>query len=139
VVSDNVCTLPPVSLITIPSNTALVCDRFSISSLPTPINSSLLQPLDNKIFNLYEYLSNDTRWEKLPYIPDHLQAVIDFITKNPTPASIHPIVTWYCYPFSYVTLLLLVLIIALLGFLIYCRFVRPPAVPTVHLELPTIS
>ncbi len=58
--SDNIRTLPPVALFTIPPNTTLIYDRLSISSLPTItdlsltiLNSFILNTLHTDVFDLY--------------------------------------------------------------------------------------
>jgi hypothetical protein len=82
---NNVQVLPPVALVSVPPNTTLICDSFSIPSLPLQSNHSLVL-LDSTIinasstgfFDLDALLSNSTRWRKLPYIPDHFKSVLDF-------------------------------------------------------------
>jgi hypothetical protein len=145
-ITDNIRVLPPVALITIPNNMTLVCDRFSISSLPilsspslTILDSTIINTSTSDIFDLSLPLSNTTRWEKLPYIPAHLQAVLDFITNTTGPSLLPPVSQWYTNPFSYTNFILMLIIVVLFLSLLYCRFIRPTPIPQVHLELPSIS
>jgi hypothetical protein len=143
---NNVQVLPPVALVTVPPNTTLICDSFSIPSLPVTSNKSLVI-LDSTILNassadfydLHVFLSNSTRWRKLPYIPDHFKSVLDFLANSPPSSQYITAGSWHLSPFSYVTIVLLLLVFILLSILLYGRYVKKPHPPTVHLELPTIS
>ena len=146
VLQNNIRVLPPVSLITIPVNTSLVCDRFTIPSSPLPLNisltildSSLLNASAVDFFDLHLPLSNVTRWPKLPFIPNHLQNLLDFLASTPTMATLPVIAPWYTHPSTFFSFGLLILFIVLLVLLLYGYFIRKPPPPTVHLELATIA
>ncbi|CAM2727026.1 unnamed protein product [Rotaria socialis] len=142
---NNLRTLPAVALITIPPDTVLICDRFSISAAPLPTGPSL-SLLDSSIFNtsgtdtidLYQHLSNSTRWSKLPYISDNFQAVLDFIAKTSPPPATLPINHPHQHPFSYLAIAFVLITLVLLGFLLYCHRARKSTVPAIQFQLPTI-
>src|SRR4051812_41396021 len=88
-------TLPEIALITVNEEKALACDRFiipqALTKIDTPINliyNESIRPSYEALINLKEILDNETHWEKLPYIPSDMQAIIDFISSTPKPASI---------------------------------------------------
>ena len=140
--SDNTRILPPITLIAVPPNTTLVCDGFSIPGAPIAIgtalnvwDSSFVEVSQNTIVDLNLPLNNETRWAKLPYIPDHFQAILDFLASTPATAPVYDVAGWYQHPFSFVTGTLIIVVIGLLGLLIYCRFIRAPPQPRFNLEL----
>ena len=146
VLQNNLRTLPAVALITVPPQTNLICDRFSIYSTPTVAGSSLnildttfFDTYRTDTFDLYRHLSNSTRWPKLPYVPQHLQAVLTFLNNTPTPPPAHSFKNWHRHPFSSLSLILIALSLVLLSLLLYCHCMRKPIPPTVHFELPSIS
>jgi hypothetical protein len=138
--------LPPVSLITVAPNTTLVCDRFSIPSLPI-LNSPPLTILDSRcinastvdFFDLHLSLTNDTRWNKLSYIPGHLQAILDFLATTSSTPIPHTVLGWSRHPFSSSAMILIVVLSLGLSVFIFVFFCRAPTVPTVRFALPTIA
>ncbi|CAM4789375.1 unnamed protein product [Rotaria magnacalcarata] len=141
---NNLRTLPTVALITIPPHTVLICDRFSISAAPLPtgpslslLHSSICNTSDTDTIDLYQHLSNSTRWPKLPYISDNFQAILDFIAKTPPPPVTLPINHPHQHSFSCLVIALVLITLVLLGFLLYCHRARKSAVPAIHFQLPT--
>ena len=138
--------LPPVSLITVAPNTTLVCDRFSIPSLPishspplTILDSTFINASTVDFFDIHVSLTNDTRWKKLSYIPGHFQAILDFLATTSSTPIPHTVLGWSRHPFSSSTMVLMVVLSIGLFVLLYLHFCRTPAVPTVRFELPVIA
>ena len=123
---NNVQILPPVALLSIPTNTTLICDSFSIPSLP-PLSNLSLVILDSVIlnasstifFDLYEPLSNATRWRKLPYIPEHFKSILDYLGDTPPPPRYLNAIISHLSPFTYLNIALLSLVFIILGILLY--------------------
>ncbi len=117
-------TIPEIALITVTEEKALVCDRFIIPQAPskidTPINliyNESIRPSYQALVNLQEILDNETHWEKLPYIPSDVQAIIDFISNTPKPSKISDFKIWSEHPISFTmimvvgTLILVIVVI----------------------------
>jgi hypothetical protein len=138
--------LPPVALVTVAPNTTLVCDHFSIPSLPildkpslTILDTTIINASSIDTVNLHVPLMNITRWQKLPYIPDHFQAMLDFLASTPLPPFSHSIRQWPGHPFSMVTISIVFLIFIILCIVIYRFTSQSHRQPRVHLELPTLT
>ena len=142
VLQNNLRTLPAVALVTIPPQTNLICDRFSIASIP-PLVGSALDVLDTTLintyqthtFDLYQHLSNSTRWPKIMYVPNDLQAVLTFLNNTPSAPTSHSFASWHRHTFSLLSILLILLTLSLLAFLLYWLFIRRPAAPSVHFDM----
>lgn len=92
ITTNNQITIPPIALITLDEATSLSCDHFYLPS-STNTTDEFISIIENKtiknevsrLVNLYQMVSNNTQWEKLPYIPSHLKHIIDhLITKSTT-------------------------------------------------------
>ncbi|CAF1167552.1 unnamed protein product [Adineta ricciae] len=84
-------TLLSVTLITIPPKSTLLCDQFNIpasleasNSLVTLWDFSLTNHTYGEKFDLTPYLQNDTRWSKMPFIPNELQEILLLNNTDPT-------------------------------------------------------
>jgi hypothetical protein len=125
-VDNDEITLPPVALITTMDTNSLTCDRFFLPGLPVkvgaPINliyNESVNPIKKEFLDLQATLDNETHWAKLPYIPSDMQAIIDFITNTPKPATISYFERWRDHPISFVTIAIIGMIIALSIVVIY--------------------
>jgi hypothetical protein len=117
-------TIPEVALITVNEEKALACDQFIIPRAPTKIETPInliynesIHPSYKALIDLKEILDNETHWEKLPYISSDMQAVIEFISNTPKPATINDFKIWSEHPISFTmiiivgTLILIIIII----------------------------
>ena len=138
--------IPAVALITISPGTTLLCDQFSISALSTHVkpflsilDTSLINTSKNHTIDLIPSLTNSTRWQKLPAISNHLQAVIDYITNttklsplNQNQAPRHPLL------FYLLLSVIAILIIFFAGFF-YWKWIRKPRTPLITFQFPSIN
>lgn len=138
--------LPPVALITVPPNSTLVCDRFSLPSLPfqsvpslSILDTSLINASHLDFFNLHLPLSNASRWEKLPFVSDHVKTLLEFLASTPQISPAHSILPSFSHPFYTLSLTTLTILTVFLSLLFYFWFCRSPITPTVHLELASIK
>ena len=123
--------IPEIALIAVNEEKALACDRFIIPQARTKIDTSInliynesIHPSYDALINLKEILDNEPHWEKLPYIPSDMQAIIDFISSAPKPASIKDIQIWRDHPISWIAVAFigsLVLVIIVLLFSVFAK------------------
>ncbi|CAF3209755.1 unnamed protein product [Rotaria sp. Silwood2] len=101
ITTDNEITIPPIALLTIDRSTTWSCDHFLLPGITNDTNE-LIRIIDNrkvnyddsKLINLYQTMSNDTRWKKIPYIPGNIQSMFEYLlttTSMPTSTT----TTWY--------------------------------------------
>jgi hypothetical protein len=90
-------------------------------------------------FNLDYYLTNSSRWSKLPFISDEFQAVFNFITNTSTARPMPTLRNFHRHPFGIFAMAILTLIILLLIALVYCHFTRRPRLPLIYLPVPNPS
>ena len=131
---DNVqVTISEVALITVNEEKALACDQLIIPRAPTKIDTPInlihnesIYTSYNALINLKEMLDNETHWEKLPYIPSDMQAVIEFISNTPKPATNNGFKIWVEHPISLTMIITIVetLILGTTAFLFYMRVNR---------------
>ena len=81
--------LPPIALIPADNETAWSCDHFFLPATKITGNKSLsimtnaqMNTVESEIINLHETITNDTHWEKIPYIPTNMRNILDFITRT---------------------------------------------------------
>ena len=87
--------MPPVALVPTIDSTSLTCDHFFLPGLPARIGPKIsiienttIQLIEDKIIDLQSKLSNQTNWEKIPYIAPNIEALIQFISNTPKPPPI---------------------------------------------------
>lgn len=141
-------TLSPVTLMTIPPKTTLLCDHFNIPSPPETSEAPLTLwdfSLTNNSYgdnlNLLPFLYNHTRWPKLPFISNELQEVINFIAqKTSTPRPISMLKDFHRHPigiFNMAALTIIVItLVIIMGLCIYLRRIR---LPTVYVSVPNTA
>ncbi len=120
-------TIPEIALITVTEEKSLACNQFIIpgelTKIDTPINliyNESISPSYKALINLQEMLDNETHWEKLPYITSDMQAVIDFISNTPKPATIHDFKIWSEHPISFTMVLIVgTLILVIIVMILY--------------------
>ena len=107
-------TIPEVALITVNEEKALACDQFIIPRAPTkmetPINliyNESVYPSYKALINLKEILDNETHWEKLPYIPSDMQAILEFISNTRKPTTVDDLKIWSEHPISLTMLIII--------------------------------
>ena len=95
VMDNHLITLPPTALIATKDSTALSCDLFYLPRLPIQSNPKLvlyqnatITCVNEHVLDLHSFIHNNTNWDKLPYIPPHIQTVIDLITNTTKPPEI---------------------------------------------------
>ena len=123
-------TLPPTALITTTGSTPLSCDQFYLPGLPIQLGTktvlyqnSTVDPIDEELIDLHSPTHNRTKWDKLRYLPSHIQSIIDYIRSTTQPPEI---LFWRCFKthstLSF-TIILIEIIILLISFQIcYFRF-----------------
>lgn len=101
ITTNNELTIPPIALITIDKSTAWSCDNFFLPSMTngtnkfiTIIENKKLNFDDSILIDLQKAMSNDTRWEKIPYIPGNIKNMIEYLITT-TPTTIVSPITWY--------------------------------------------
>ncbi|CAF1301565.1 unnamed protein product [Adineta ricciae] len=140
-------TLSTVTLITIPPKTTLLCDQFNIPASPEasgpPVSLwdfSLVNFTYGEKFDMSDYLRNHTRWPKIPFISNELQAVINFISQRSSPPSIVPTMPTlrdlHRHPIGILNIATLIIIISLLIILALCFFLRRHRLPSVYFRVP---
>ena len=141
----NLRTIPAVALITIPPQTTLTCDQFSISSSP-PTSERLFSLVDSSFsntsydnFDLHQYLRNSSQWPKLPYISNDLQNLLHFITTPLISPPQLPTTQIHHQSLLYMMAVLRAITILLLLFLFYSHFLRKPSLPSFHFKLPAAA
>ena len=134
------------AIIRVPSGTLLLCDRFSISAYSTSIKPflsildiSLFNTSDTHTFDLSPTLTNSTRWHKLPYIPEHFQAIIDFLASTLTPSTSQLFQYLQQHSFSYIVLSFIIITLTLFTSLFYYHRIRKPTVPSINFQLPSTA
>jgi hypothetical protein len=141
-------TLSPITLITVPPKTTLMCDQINIPAPPEDFGSqvtiwdfSLTNDSYGEKFDLTPYLYNHTRWPKSPYISNELQEVIKFISqKTSTSHSIPTLHDLHRYPIGIINITTLIIIIILLVIILgLCFCMRRLRIPSVYLSVPTSS
>ncbi len=148
ILSNQVRSIPAVTLITVPPHTTLLCERFSIPASPNvagpPItiwDFSIVNNSQTPDFNFDPHLNDATRWPKLPYIPDDFRAVYNYITNSTIPPPM-PMPTFnqlHQHPFGIFSITAVSIIILLLALLAYCHFSRRQSLPVVRLQLPPLT
>ena len=141
--------IPEIALITVNEEKALACDRFIIPQAPikidTPINliyNESIHPSYEKLINLKEIVDNETHWEKLPYIPSDMQAIINFISSTPKPASIKDIKIWGDHLISWITSVVigsLILVVIILVFVIFHKKKPQGATNNITISMPSMK
>ena len=125
IIDNDEITLPPVALLTTMDTKSLTCDQFFLPGLPMQsgptvniIQNVTINPVEKDLVDLHSMLSNDSHWAKLPYIPSHIQAIIDFITSTKKTTPAHHYTRWLESPILYFMIfmgaMILVLTIALI-------------------------
>ena len=89
VIDNHAIDLPSTALITTRDSTPLSCDLFHLPGLPvqvgtTPVlyQNTTINPIEQQQIDLLSLIPNNTNWDKLIYIPSHIQNIIDFITNT---------------------------------------------------------
>lgn len=136
--------LPPIALIAIPESTSLSCDHFFLPGHPIqvgPIISLLenttIHQLDTPLINLHEKLMNSTKWSKLPYIPPHIKAMIDFISNTPMPAQTITHLSMHSHWNPYIMISCVVIMLLLSGFVLYRTRTKRNKQSNLTIALPT--
>jgi hypothetical protein len=95
VMDNHAIILPPTALIATKESTALSCDLFYLPGLPIQSKSKLvlyqnatINPVDEEVIDLHSLIHNTSNWDKLPYIPSHIQTIIDLISDPKQPPEI---------------------------------------------------
>ena len=138
--------IPAVAVISIPPGTTLLCDRFSISALPTDttpflsiLDSSLIDTSDNDTVDLVSTLTNSTRWRKLPSVSNNLQSIINYINNTQMLSPILQNQTFHHHLVLYALLCTIAVAIILLAFFFYWNLLRKPCVPSISFQLPSFT
>ena len=101
ITTDSEITIPPITLLTVDTSTTWSCDHFLLPGIASNTNE-LIRIIDNKkvnyddskLIDLYQTMSNDTRWKKIPHIPADIQSMFEYLlTTAPIPTS--STATWY--------------------------------------------
>ncbi|CAF2775769.1 unnamed protein product [Rotaria sp. Silwood2] len=101
ITTNNEITIPPIALLTIDRSTTWSCDHFLLPGISNDTNE-LIHIIDNKklnyddskLINLYQTMNNNTQWKKIPYIPENIKNMIEYViatTPIPTPTA----TAWY--------------------------------------------
>ena len=92
IMDNRAITLPPTALIVTKDSTALSCDLFYlperlIQSKPKIglYQNVIINIIEEELIDLYSFIHSNANWDKLPYIPSHIQTIIDFITDKTQP------------------------------------------------------
>jgi hypothetical protein len=124
--SNEKITLPAMVIVTTADTKSLICDQFSLPGLPvsvaTPIHliyNESVNPIGKDFLDLQQTLANETHWAKLPYIPEDMQAVIDFIASTPKPITATYFQRFREHPVSLSTMVLVPMGITLSIILVY--------------------
>ena len=111
IASNNELTIPPMALITIDKSTAWSCDNFFLPSIKNGTNEFIsiidnrkLKHGDSNLIDLHRAMSNDTRWEKIPYIPGNIKTMVEYLITT-TPITKATSTSWYPYGIAGVSLL----------------------------------
>ena len=146
VMDNHVITLPPTALIATKDSTPLSCDLFYLPGLPIQSKQKLvlyqnatINPVDEQVLDLHSYIHNNTNWEKSPYIPSHIQTIIDFITNTTQPPEI---LFWGQFKthstLTFNTILIGVLVLVIIFLICYIRF-KHQRKPTVKINIPSLK
>ncbi|CAF1511817.1 unnamed protein product [Adineta ricciae] len=130
IMNNNAITLPPTSLLSAKDGAALSCDYFYLHGLPIQSHSRLVlyqnltvNAVEEEVIDLHSFIHNNTQWEKQPYIPSHMQSIIDLITNTTTPSEI---LFWGQFKthsmLTFGIVLIALLILAVLFLIGYIRF-----------------
>jgi hypothetical protein len=111
-------------------STGLSCDLFYLPGLPIQSSSKLvlyqnftINPVDDELIDLHSFIHNNTKWDKLPYIPSHIQTIIDLITNTTQPPEILFWGQFKTHSTISFTIILIGILVLLIIFLIdYIRF-----------------
>jgi hypothetical protein len=101
-----------------------------------PINliyNESINPINKDLLDLHDALANETHWAKLPYIPQDMQAMIDFITSTPKPITISYFERWRDHPISFATVAMIVMVIAMGIVLLY--YIRTKKTARTHITI----
>ncbi|CAF3058035.1 unnamed protein product, partial [Rotaria sp. Silwood2] len=98
---NNELTIPPIALITIDKSTAWSRDNFFLPSITNGTNEFIpiignkkLNYDDSNLIDLHKAMSNDTRWEKIPYIPGNIKNIIEYLMTT-APTTTVTSTSWY--------------------------------------------
>jgi hypothetical protein len=118
--------LPPVALITTINTTSLTCDHFFLPGTPNQIGpiisiieNTTVQPIQTQLIDLYSKLNNHTNWVKLPYIPQNMQTLIEFISNTPTPPPLATHLIWHTATNTFIVMGLIIASLILIATLFY--------------------
>jgi hypothetical protein len=146
IIQDTVRTLPPVTLITIPPTTTLICERFSIQASPEVFGPplviwdlSMTEVAFAETLNLNHYLNNDTRWPKIPYISDEFRAIYNFLANTSITNSTPGLQNFHRHPFEISVILAIIILTILMSIMFYCIFACRPRLPSIYLPISTTS
>ena len=132
-IENRAITLPETAIVPATNSTALSCDFFYLPAIPTESSSKLvvyqnstMSPLDEEVLDLRSFLQNQTHWQKLPYIPFHIQTIIEYMTNTTHPPEIlfwGQFKTHETLTFNMVVIGILALVVIFL--VVYIRFKHP--------------
>ena len=138
--------LPPVALITTMNTNSLACDRFFLPGalIKTNVTMNLVynesvNPIEKDLHDLEKDLSNETHWAKLPYIPDNMQAIIDFINSTSKPVTIGYLERWTEHPLSISSIAVIILIIVTGIVLIYYFRTKKTQAARILIKMPSMK
>lgn len=142
-IKNTVRTLPPVTLITLPEKTTLICERFSIQATPEVTGPPLfIWNLDLQVvpredtINLSHYLTNSTRWPKIPYIPDEFRAMFNFLKNTSNTTHNYQFRNIHRHPFGIFSIVIIIIVIIIITLMIYL-VVRRPRLPSIYIPIST--
>lgn len=86
VTNNNQIIIPPIALITTEQSTSLSCDNFILpkttrdtTEFISIIENKKIRKMESQLIDLCQTLTNNTQWKKIPYLPDHMKAVIEHV------------------------------------------------------------
>ena len=146
IIKDTVRTLPPVTLVTIPEKTTLICERFSIQAAPKVTDSpliiwdlSLQEAPTEDTCDFIKYLNNSKKWPKIPYISDEFKAIYNFLENTSTTKSNYNLRNIHRHPFGILIIITIIVTTILFLFVFICLLTCKIRLPSIYLPVSTIN
>lgn len=98
-----------------------------------------MNPIDKELIDLQSLIETNTNWSKLPYIPFHVQEIIEFIS-NTTKIPDILFLGYFNHStmFSFTTILAIMIVI-LIAYQIYQCRVRKTKRPNITVRMPSLK
>ena len=129
VIDNHAIILPPTALITTVNSNPLSCHIFHLAGTPTQVGTKLViyqnttvANIDEEVLDIHSLVHNNTKREKLIYVPSDIQTIIDFINNTTKPPQ--GLVLGYFKTHSSISLILILIAILFLLFGLHALYFR---------------